>query len=300
MAKTLFLKNSLNSRCVYILFFFIPLFNKAIREEWRCVRYTAVNKVFLVLFLSLTCSGIQAQWRDFRKDYNYKFIAKVMNADTAIMIPHCHIINKTQNMGTVSDEFGIFTVTANVGDSLMFSVLGYARKTIAVHDSMYTNNRTVKLQPIAYVLSEVEIGLLSTYDRFKRDMLSKEAEEAYKIAPLSKFNVYKPPLPNQGGINLPLVYPLANPITFLYNQWSKEGKQLRYYQSLINGTAEFIIIGDKFNGLLVKQLTGLENDELVKFMSFCMFTKEYLLLASEREIQREIMRKYREYVLIKN
>ena len=241
--------------------------------------------------------GIQAQQRD----YKYRFIAKVMDADTALVIPRCHIINKTQNMGTVSDEFGIFTITANVGDSIWFSALGFARMTIAAHDSMYSNDRIIRLNPIAYVLSEVEIGLLSTYDRFRRDVLSREAEEAIRMAPLiSQYDVYTTPLPNQGGINLPLAYPLANPITFLYSLWSTEGKQYQHYLSVINGTAEFIIIGEKFNGYIVRELTGFENDELVKFMSYCMFTKEYLLLASELDIRREVIRKYREYVRIKN
>jgi len=255
------------------------------------------RKILLsVLLVFATCFEVQAQ----RKDYNYKFIARVMDADTAVAVSHCHIINKTQALGTVSDDFGNFTVTANVGDSILFSSIGYVRLTIAVHDSMYTNNRIVKLKPAVYLLTQVDIGLLSTYDRFKRDILSREAAEAYQMAPLvNQFDVYVTPLPNQGGFNIPLIGALASPVTFLYDMLSKEGKQFRHYQSVINGTAEFIIIGEKFNGLLVKNLTGFENDELVQFMSFCMFTKEYLLVASEMEIQREIMRKYREYIMKK-
>ena len=253
---------------------------------------------FLVLFVFFSCMTIHAQWMDFRKDYKYKFMARIMDADTAVLIPNCHIINKTQNLGTISDEFGVFTITANVGDSIMFSAIGYGRVTMVARDSMYTNSRIVRLKPVTYPLSAVDIGLLSTYDRFKRDILSKEAQEAINMSPLiSRYTVYIPPLPNQGGINVPL---LVSPITFLYNLWSKEGKQYRHYLSVINGTAEFIIIGEKFNGLLVKELTGLENDELIRFMSYCMFTKEYLLYAPEREIQREIMRKYREYITTMN
>ena len=244
---------------------------------------------FLPLLVSFVCLGVQAQW----KDYNYKFMATVMDADTAVAIPNCRIINKTQNLGTLSDEYGFFTITANTGDSIMFSSIGYGRVTMVVRDSMYTNDRIVRIKPVVYVLNEIEIGILSTYDRFKRNILSKEAQEAYRLAPLaSKYDIYIPPLPNQGGINVPL---MVSPVTFLYNLWSKEGKQYQHYVNIINGTAEFIIIGDKFNGLLVKELTGLENDELIKFMSYCMFTKEYLLYAPAREIQWEIMRKYRTY-----
>jgi len=223
-----------------------------------------------------------------------------MDADTAVVIPRCHIINKTQNMGTVSDEFGVFMLTANVGDSIWISSIGYARMTFAVHDSMYANNRIIRLQPVAYTLTGVEIGLLSTYDRFRRDVLSREAQEAVKLAPLiNQYEVYVKPLPNQGGINIPLGN-LSSPISFLYNLWSTEGKQLQHYLSVINGTAEFIIIGEKFNGFIVREITGLENDELVKFMSFCKFPKEYLLVASEMDIRRAIMRKHLEYLRIRN
>jgi hypothetical protein len=70
---------------------------------------------------------------------------------------------------------------------------------------------------------------------------------------------------------------------------------MRYYMSLIDGTAKHIRIGEKFNGELVHQLTGLENDELILFMSSCYFSKEYLLYMPQEEINREIMRKFKEY-----
>ena len=245
--------------------------------------------VFLLTFLAY-CET-QAQ----QKDFKFRFDAKVIDADTTVAISRCHIINKTQNIGTISDEFGFFTVTANTGDSIMFSSIGYERLTIAASDSMYSNNRIVKLKPAIYLLSEIEIGLLSTYDRFKRDILSREAQEAYRLQhDVDKYAVYKPPLPNQGGINIPMI---GSPVTYFYYLLSTEGKQYRHYMSIINGTAEFMVIGEKFNGFMVKDLTGFENDELIKFMSYCRFTKDYLLAASETDIRREIARKYREYII---
>ena len=257
------------------------------------LRITNYIKIISVLIVTLVCCRTYAQ----RRDYNFRFTAVIMDADTTLALPNCHIINKTQNIGTISDRFGIFTVTANVGDSIMISYIGYETLTIAIRDSMYTNNRTIKLQPAIYTLTELDVGILSTYDRFKRDILSREAAEAYRLAAtLGKWDIYTTPLPNQGGINVPVIGALESPVTFFYNLMSQEGKQIRYYHSVINGTAEYIIIGEKFNGFIVKQITGFENDELVKFMSYCKFTKEYLLVASGMQIQREIMFKYRKYV----
>ena len=246
-------------------------------------------RIFFFLFCFYFCFESFAQL----KDFNFRFDAVIMDADTAVALSRCHILNITQNRGTVSDEFGFFSITANVGDSIMFSTLGYERFTIVVRDTMYTNDRVIRLTPTAYVLTELDVGLLSTYDRFRRDILSMEAQRAYNMAfTVSRYEIYVPPLPNHGGFNVPLG---GGPVTFLYNLWSVEGKQRRQYLSVINGTAEFIKIGEKFNGLLVRELTGFENEELVKFMSFCGFTRTFLLKASNMEIQLEIMRKYREY-----
>ena len=252
-----------------------------------------MKKIIFILLVSVAFSPIYAQPRDF----NFRFDARIMDADTAVALYRCHIINKTHNRGTMSDEFGFFSITANAGDSIMFSMLGYEQLTIAVNDTMFTNDRIIRLKPTAYVLTALDVGLLSTYERFRRDILSMEAQEAYDMAfSISRYEIYTPPLPNQGGVNIPLPYALAHPITFLYDIWSAEGKNRRQYMSVINGTAEFIIIGEKFNGLIVRELTGFENDELIRFMSFCNFTKDYLIAASEMEIRRAIMRRYREYV----
>ena len=257
--------------------------------EQRYIR--GLLPVAILIFLSAASTNAQ------RKDFNYKFIAKITDADSANAIKGCHVINKTMLFGTVSDDHGRFTITANVKDSIMFSAIGYEKLTIAVHDSMYTDNRIVKLKPIAYELDEIDIGALSTYEQFRRDAMNAEIKKPnFKIDPISKLEVSAPLLPNQGGIKIP---GLGSPVSFFYSLMSKEGKQQRYFLSVINETADHIIIGNKFNGLIVHQLTGLEDDELVEFMSSCMFTKTYLLLATPSEINRAVIQKYREYIKTK-
>lgn len=256
--------------------------------------FTERNITLVLALFALACFRVTDSHAQ-RRDFKYKFISKLVNADsTEAVIGRAHIVNKTQKLGTVSDDFGVFTMTANVGDSIEFSAIGFEKLVIAAHDSMYTNTRMVGLKPVAYELSDVDIGLLSTYDRFKRDILKDKADiNNYGIDAISKFDVYIPPLPGQGGLNVPF---LGSPVTFLYNLLSKEGRQQRYLLSVINGTAEHVIMGEKFNGLIVHQLTGLENEELVTFMSWCNFSKDYLLAASEGEIQRMVMWKYKEYL----
>ena len=214
-----------------------------------------------------------------RPDFNYVFRSRVVNDSTLQAIRDCHIINKTQNMGTVSDAYGDFKISANINDSIFFSAIGFENLTIAITEAMYNYGYIVKLKPKTYELSEI------TVKPYQIDMPQIRRSE-----------IYSPPLPNQGGINIPLSGALAHPVTYFYDLLSKEGKQKRYYRTLIEGTADFMLIGEKFNGELVAQLTGFKDDELIKFMSFCNFSTDFLLNYSPETIRREIRRKLQEYL----
>ena len=214
-----------------------------------------------------------------KPDFNYIFRSRVINDSTLQVIRDCHVINKTQNMGTVTDVHGDFKISANINDSISFSALGYEKLTIAITESMFNYGYIVKLKPKTYELSEI------TVKPYQIDMPQ-----------LRRSEFYTPPLPNQGGINIPLSGALAHHVTYFYDLLSKEGKQKRYYRSLIEGSADFMLIGEKFNGEMVAQLTGLKDDELIKFMSFCNFSTDFLLNFSPETIRREIRRKHLEYL----
>ena len=212
-----------------------------------------------------------SQWTP---DYNYIFRSRVLNDSSLSPIKDCHIINKTLRTGTVSDGFGDFKITANVNDSIMFSAIGFETLTIALSESMYDFGLIIRLKPTTYEMEEVTI----------RPIIEKPL--------VTKWQVYTPPLPNQGGINIPTG---INPVTALYNLFSKEGRQQKYYRKLMDKTADFMIIGEKFNGEIVAQITGLKDEELVKFMSYCNFSNEFLRNYSPETIKRAIRTKYQEY-----
>ena len=213
-----------------------------------------------------------------KTDFNYIFRSRVVSDSSFTSIRDCHIINVTQHTGTVSDAYGDFKITANINDSISFSALGYEKLTIVLSESMYNYGYIIKLKPKAYELEEV------TIQPFQIDFPT-----------IHKNEIYTSPLPNQGGINIPLPYALAHPVTYLYDRFSKEGKQKRYYNKVKEGTADFMLIGEKFNGEMVSQLTGLKDDELIAFMSFCNFSNDFLMNYSPETIKRTIRKKYEEY-----
>ncbi|MDR1155040.1 MAG: hypothetical protein LBL04_10010 [Bacteroidales bacterium] len=223
--------------------------------------------VLAVLFAHSNCRA---------QDCNYVFGSRIVNDSTLSSVRDCHVSNKTQRTGTVSNVYGDFRITASVNDSISFSAIGYEELTIALTDSIFTRRHVIRLKPIAYELGEV------TITPYHLD-----------LPPISKFSIPAPaPLPGQGGVNIPTG---ISPVTFLYDRFSKEGKQKRYYGKLTEGTADFMLIGEKFNGELVSQITGLKEEELIKFMSFCGFSSDFLKNYSPETIKRAIREKYKAY-----
>jgi hypothetical protein len=56
------------------------------------------------------------------------------------------------------------------------------------------------------------------------------------------------------------------------------------------------LIHEKYNVELVKQLTGLEDeDEILSFMLFCNFDTEYLLEVNPLDLMERILEKYEEF-----
>ena len=205
---------------------------------------------------------------------DYIFRSRVVSDSSYSSIRDCHIVNRTQNMGTVSNAYGDFRITADANDSISFTAIGYERLTIAVTDSMLTYGHIIRLKPTTYELDEITIR-----PHFEKPLVTK-------------WEVYIKPLPNQGGVSIPTG---ISPVTAFYNRFSKEGKQKKYYKKLTEGTADFMLIGEKFNGNMVAQLTGLKNDELINFMSFCNFSNDFIMNYSPETIKRAIKKKFQEY-----
>ncbi len=230
------------------------------------------TKYFLHIVLVTLCSVIACSIGNAQE---YLFQARIIVADsTGTAIRNCHIINKSKRMGTVSDQYGNFRITADINDSITFSAIGYEKLAIVLTDSIY-NSYFIKLTPVAYELEEVTIKPFNL-----------------NLPPINKYEIYTNPLPNQGGVNIPTG---ISPVSFFYDRFSKEAKQKKRYKSLTEGTADHVIIGEKFNGELVSRLTGLKDDELIAFISWCNFSQDFLRWMSPETIKRTIVKKYKEY-----
>ena len=102
----------------------------------------------LTLFLVLVAQSILAQ---------EKTISGTVTDNNGLPLPGVNVVIKNTSTGTQTDFDGKYAISANEGDVLTFSYLGFANQNITVSSSDQIN---VQLEPDAAVLDEVVVTAL--------------------------------------------------------------------------------------------------------------------------------------------
>ncbi|QBA63478.1 carboxypeptidase-like regulatory domain-containing protein [Muriicola soli] len=86
-------------------------------------------------------------------------------------VPDVHIMNTTADKATISDQNGRFSITATMGDTLLFSALQYQRKTLVVSASILESSYVyITLEEFVNELDEVVVRPFNLSGDLSRDM----------------------------------------------------------------------------------------------------------------------------------
>lgn len=229
--------------------------------------------LFALVLLSCMPWGVNAQPSD--------FLWKGWILDRVLVSPltDVHVLNKTRNVVTISGKNGAFSLYGSVGDSIIISSVGYEPLRVVIPDT--TSQSVFLLESKTYLL-EGAVIFPDTMQLTGIERALRNTEGNYSMRP---------------GWGAGVV--VGGPISFLYNAFSKEGKQLRTYHAKVTGEDEDLMIGEKFNGDIVTKITQLEGEELIRFMVWCGFTRKYLLTANDGQIEKQIVNKWMQYRAIR-
>ena len=262
-----------------------------------CMRFGSVFIGLLSGLLLLQTAGAQL--------INTRQVVKgcVMDDSTQTPIPFVHIFNESQRIGGISDKNGFFKLSANIGDTMVFSSLGYLAKVEYIGDLSFDTNMAVRLTPRLYEIEAVKIKGFRDYADFQQQFLALDLPKtqirllqenlkqlAYKEAMrIETENKVKESLDREPG----QFFKKTVPIKY------KDDLQRENYARVLELENKQRIIDKKYNREIIYRLTKLSQDEMTDFMSFCNFSMEYLLEASEYEILVKIEEKFREYLNMK-
>ncbi|HUH20069.1 MAG TPA: hypothetical protein VL047_12675 [Albibacterium sp.] len=231
--------------------------------------FTLVKKLILILFC-IFCSGLlfAQQGTD----------GIVYDQSTKQRIAKVYIYNTNSDTGVFSNLRGEFHLEVSSGDVLVAAVDGYFPDTLTVKDEaailIYLERSSTFLREVTIVARRSPEELL---EERKRDY-----NTAYsKGDPGSLFSV------GSSGAGLS--------IGALYSLLSKEGKNARYLQEIIERDYQNDVIDYRFTPELVAKLTGLRDKDLDDFMMQYRPSYYFILASNDYSLALYIRSSYQDY-----
>lgn len=151
----------------------------------------------------------------------------------------------------MSDELGGFNIPASKGDTLLFKKTGYTEQKQVVSGP---NDIVVYMQPII-VLQQVNIQGQSTKQELNSVINDYRSKGLY-------FDGHPP-----------LMAFIASPITAFYELFSADATNERHFAKFSKNELEAIEVSKRYTPQLVKQVTHLPDNDVVKFMQ--QYTPSY-------------------------
>ncbi|WP_299521676.1 hypothetical protein [uncultured Lutibacter sp.] len=190
----------------------------------------------------------------------------------SIYLQDINILNKASNLGTSSNENGLFTIYAKEGDSIMFSSVVFQKRIIKISNT-HINSRTITvyLEPDFYQLDEVMLAkkvFINWRDAavtkgaiFENDEISNsKAPDARKLTD---------PNANAGGINPFAILMMLTKKNRLKRKAKRlelkiEHEEIKHLKNDFSNT-----IKNLYGAIFFKEALHISEDNIYLFLDYC-------------------------------
>jgi hypothetical protein len=210
-----------------------------------------------VLLLYCCCTQLLAQTKNVQ--------GFVVDKDSKLRLAKVYIYNPSIDEGIYNNNKGEFTMKAKVGDTIFAALSGYGMDTVVYKGQ---NAILFQLKSLSIKLKEVQIfGKPLT----PAEQYSKTIKE------------YKYQLDKGSGKDWLNLSPrgVGIGIDAIYNLLSRQGKNARHLQGILEHDYREAIIDFRFRPEYVKAITGANETELQDFMSQYRPTYQFTLTATD-------------------
>lgn len=183
---------------------------------------------------------------------------------------------RRKQLGFSSGKDGSFVTKMLPSDSLVVVKKGHTATKISIKDSISKNEYyiTVILPRTPYELTEVQINAIRTYQTIR-----KEINKLY----IKSTDMH------------PDARPMTNPLSYIYEQFSKHEKEKRIASRLETEEAKRIVLKDLLRLYNNYNIIELDEDEYDRFITYLNMPYSYLQQTSDYDLAVSIKRMYASY-----
>lgn len=250
--------------------------------------------IFLIFISSFTLLPFVSEAQESENDESFVLSGKVIDASTLEGIPYSHIKLDDTYWGVICDSLGFFKVTVKPNQSLRVSSLGFAEKIIPVTEEITdgTAFQELFLDRTSYMLEEVDIYSLGTWQQFKYNFAKKELPVEKNVVAGWNFGDLKLYMKEALALNR-----TGAGIGISMNRKFKDRKQREHVAKLKSQEGKINILKSKFNRELVHEMTKETGDRLDALMVFIREREHFTYQSREFFIQQRIKKHYQEFIL---
>ncbi|MGK7394921.1 MAG: carboxypeptidase-like regulatory domain-containing protein [Candidatus Cyclobacteriaceae bacterium M3_2C_046] len=267
------------------------------------IRYVKRNRFALVKHYVILIWGILLSHGLLAQDDQVKINGTVVSGDSLEPVPFVHIIDKIKNLGTSTDEDGRFSLKVPVGDTLLFSAIGYYTHTYIVPDTDQDEiDVIIKLRNRIYQLKPIDIYAYDLEEMFNQ---MKKKDEVDLKNPKGE-----PMLPEKERKEVPAINlapsmaggaRLEGAVTAFANLFNKEFQQRKRLKEIIaeeearKNYQEYIRLLQENYKDIAQKITRLEQDEFNDFIALYMPSLSFLEYAEEYDIVVKVHKDFQDY-----
>jgi len=261
-------------------------------------------KQFLVtFFLIFSVSFSFAQEKDANntdtKIDAKKAIGVIIDATNNVPLESVNIVNLNTVVGTTTNEKGEFKINAKANDTLHLSYVGYKSIKVRVtNDWLKFGSSEITLTELALALEEVVVSELKLTGYLEIDIKQVQVNTnyRYRIAGLNTgFEAGNNKSPSKISKVLGSIF---NPLDFLYNTFSKKGKELKKLKKVKEDDEVRNLLASRFDREMLMVLLNVNKVDLDEIVSQCNYSKEFVETANDLQVLDAISQCYEEHKVL--
>ncbi|MEO1009897.1 MAG: carboxypeptidase-like regulatory domain-containing protein [Bacteroidota bacterium] len=227
-----------------------------------------------------------------------KVSALVLNAQTGEPMESVHVVNLNQVIGTITNEKGIFSITAAVNDTLYFSFLGFKPQKVRVTNDMFRFKDTkISLTELAYALEEVIVRPYQLTGYLEIDVKNLPVNTAYQYS-ISGLSVSYEAGKKSPSAVTKVLGAIMNPADLLRNLFGKQPNQMRKLRKVKEDDEIRNLLASKFDREILQELLHLEKVDIEDILNNCNYSKSFIATANDLQILDAISSCYEEFKVL--
>ncbi|WGD34138.1 carboxypeptidase-like regulatory domain-containing protein [Olleya sp. YS] len=223
----------------------------------------------------------------------------IIDATSKQPLENVNIVNLNQVIGTATNAKGEFELRAKANDTLHLSYLGFKSIKVKVTNDWVDKieKSTITLTELALALEEVVVTGLKLTGYLEVDVKQVNINTNYRYSISGLSNGYEAGKRQPSAVTK-VLGSIFNPLDFLYNTFSKKGKELRKLKKMKEDDNIRNTLAARFDREMLTALLGVNKIDLDEIVSQCNYSEEFVTTANDLQILDAISECYEEYKVL--